>query len=179
MGDPAAGVRRLIAAGWEIDAHSLTHADLAVTERCRAAREVAGSRRAIRRLFGVTPRFFCYPAGRYDAETIAAVEAAGFEGATTTEFGLASPTGGRFTLARVRVDRGDGADGCAEAGGARAADFAGTHEGDQSRNRSRSAGVIALLRSPASAPRAKGAQLLEPTAELADVAPHDAVSSRA
>ena len=73
--------------------------------------EVAGSRRAIRRLFGVTPRFFCYPAGRYDAETIAAVEAAGFEGATTTAFGLASPTAARFTLARVRVDRGDGAAG--------------------------------------------------------------------
>ncbi len=110
-GIPRAGVRRLIAAGWEIDAHSMTHADLAVARGAALRREVAGSRRAIRRLFEVTPRFFCYPAGRYDAETIAAVEAAGYEGATTTEFGLASPTDGRFTLARVRIDRGDGADG--------------------------------------------------------------------
>jgi len=105
------GVRRLIAAGWEIDAHSMTHADLAAAHDAALRHEVAGSRQAIRRLFGVTPRFFCYPAGRYDAETIAAVEAAGFEGATTTAFGLASPTAGRFTLARVRVDRGDGVDG--------------------------------------------------------------------
>ena len=110
-GIPRYGVRRLIAAGWEIDAHSMTHADLAVTDGAALRHEVAGSRRAIRRLFGVTPRFFCYPAGRYDAETIAAVEAAGYEGATTTEFGLAAPTAGRFTLARVRIDRGDGADG--------------------------------------------------------------------
>lgn len=106
-----AGVRRLIGAGWELGAHSMTHADLAVSSGQVLRREVAGSRQAIRRLFGVTPRFFCYPAGRYDAEAIAAVEAAGYDGATTTAFGLASPTAGRFTLARVRVDRGDGADG--------------------------------------------------------------------
>ncbi len=110
-GIPRAGVRRLIAAEWEIDAHSMTHADLAVTGGAALRHEVAGSRRTIRRLFGVTPRFFCYPAGRYDAETIAAVEAAGYEGATTTQFGLASPTAGRFTLARVRIDRGDGSAG--------------------------------------------------------------------
>ena len=110
-GIPRAGVRRLIAAGWEIDAHSMTHADLAVAGGAALRHEVAGSRQAIRRLFGVTPRFFCYPAGRYDAETIAAVEAAGYKGATTTRFGLASPTAGRFTLARVRIDRGDGARG--------------------------------------------------------------------
>jgi peptidoglycan/xylan/chitin deacetylase (PgdA/CDA1 family) len=106
-----AGVRRLIAAGWEIDAHSMTHADLAVAGGAALHHEIAGSRQAIRRLFGVAPRFFCYPAGRYDVETIAAVAAAGYEGATTTEFGLASPSAGRFTLARVRVDRGDGAAG--------------------------------------------------------------------
>lgn len=108
-----AGVRRLMAAGWEIDAHSLTHADVSTLSGAALAREVAGSRRAIRRLFGVVPRFFCYPAGRYDGEAIAAVKAAGYEGATTTELGLASPAADRFTLARVRIDRGDGAVGLA------------------------------------------------------------------
>ena len=76
--------------------------------RCGTKSPARGGRSAAS---GVTPRFFCYPAGRYDAETIAAVEAAGYEGATTTRFGLASPTVGRFTLARVRIDRGDGAYG--------------------------------------------------------------------
>ena len=106
------GVRRLIAAGWAIDAHSLTHADLASSSGAALTREVSGSRREIRRLFGVLPRFFCYPAGRYDAETVAAVKAAGYEGATTTELGLAVPKE-RFTLARIRVGRGDGARGLA------------------------------------------------------------------
>ena len=106
------GVRRLIAAGWAVDAHSLTHADLALASGAALTREISGSRREIRRLFGVLPRFFCYPAGRYDAEAIAAVKAAGYEGATTTEPGLASPDE-PFTLARIRIDRGDGAAGLA------------------------------------------------------------------
>lgn len=106
------GVRRLLAAGWEIDAHSLTHADLAVLSGAALSREVSGSRHEIQRLFGILPRFFCYPAGRYDAEAVAAVRRAGFEGATTTEPGLADPME-PFTLARVRVSRGDGAAGLA------------------------------------------------------------------
>jgi peptidoglycan/xylan/chitin deacetylase (PgdA/CDA1 family) len=109
----ARGVRRLISANWEIDAHSLSHPDLRSLSGAALTREVSGSRREIHRRFGVLPRFFCYPAGRYDAEAIAAVEAAGFEGATTTELGLASPYAGRFTLARVRIGRGDGAGGLA------------------------------------------------------------------
>jgi peptidoglycan/xylan/chitin deacetylase (PgdA/CDA1 family) len=108
-----AGVRRLLAAGWEIGAHSLTHADLTSLGAAALDREVRGSRRAIHRRFGVLPRFFCYPAGRYAAEAVGAVRAAGFDGATTTEFGLAAPSAGRFTLARVRIDRGDGVDGLA------------------------------------------------------------------
>ena len=106
------GVRRLLAAGWEIGAHSLTHADLTTLSGAPLMREVAGSRREIHRLFGVVVRFFCYPAGRYDAEAVAAVRRAGFEGATTTEPGLARATT-PFTLARLRISRGDGAEGLA------------------------------------------------------------------
>ena len=109
----ARGVRRLMAAGWEIDAHSLTHPDLTALSGAALMHEVAGSRAEIRRRFGVTPRFFCYPAGRYDAEVVAAVQAAGFEGATTTDPGVAVRTE-PFTLARVRVNRGDGNAGLAE-----------------------------------------------------------------
>lgn len=108
----APGVRRLVAAGWEIDAHSMTHADLRFQNGAALAREVAGSRLEIFRRFGAAPRFFCYPAGRYDDEVVAAVVAAGYDGATTTEHGLARPES-PFTLARVRVSRGDGAAGLA------------------------------------------------------------------
>jgi peptidoglycan/xylan/chitin deacetylase (PgdA/CDA1 family) len=105
-------VEDLVAAGWEIDAHSLTHPDLTGLSGSVLRREVGGSREQIRRRFGVAANFFCYPAGRYDSEVVEAVGAAGFLGATTTEFGLA----GReepFTLDRVRIDGGDGARGLA------------------------------------------------------------------
>jgi peptidoglycan/xylan/chitin deacetylase (PgdA/CDA1 family) len=105
-------VRELIAAGWEIDAHSLTHPDLSSLSGEALLREVAGSHTNIRRRFGVPVNFFCYPAGRYDSEVVAAVEAAGYLGATTTEPGLGD-LGEPFTLAPVRVGGDDGAPGLA------------------------------------------------------------------
>jgi peptidoglycan/xylan/chitin deacetylase (PgdA/CDA1 family) len=81
-------VRALIAAGWEVDAHSLTHADLPGLGEPSLHGEVNGSRSQIHRQFGVPANFFCYPAGRYDARVIEAVGDAGFLAATTTEFGL-------------------------------------------------------------------------------------------
>ena len=66
----------------------------------------------LRRMFHVPVEFFCYPAGRLDDRVVAAVRAAGYRGATTTELGLARPTD-MFRLARVRVDRSDGVEGLA------------------------------------------------------------------
>ena len=61
------GVRKLLAAGWELDAHTLTHPDLTTVGAAQLRDEVAGSRTAIRKRFHVPVNFFCYPAGRYDA----------------------------------------------------------------------------------------------------------------
>lgn len=105
-------VRALAAAGWEIDAHTLTHPDLTRLDAPALRREVAGSRAEIRRRFHVSVDFFSYPAGRYDARVVTEVQAAGFLGATTTRFGLARPAE-LFTLARVRVDGRDGVAGLA------------------------------------------------------------------
>ncbi len=99
-------VKALIAAGWELDAHTISHPDLTTLTADALRHEVAGSRRALRRRFGVRVDFFCYPAGRYDARVIAAVEAAGYRGATTTVEGYAS-AGNPYELKRVRVNGGD------------------------------------------------------------------------
>jgi len=106
------GVRKLIAAGWEIDAHTLTHPDLTQVDAARLHDEVAGSRAAIRKQFHVPVNFFCYPAGRYDDAVIAAVQQAGYLGATTTNYGLARASE-LYTLARVRVSGTDGVNGFA------------------------------------------------------------------
>jgi peptidoglycan/xylan/chitin deacetylase (PgdA/CDA1 family) len=104
-----AEVRALIRDGWEIDPHSVTHADLTTLDAARLRREVAGSRRLIRERFGVPADAFCYPAGRFDAAVAAAARAAGYRAATTVEPGVARPTGDPFTLPRIRVQAGDGA----------------------------------------------------------------------
>jgi peptidoglycan/xylan/chitin deacetylase (PgdA/CDA1 family) len=103
-------VRKLIAAGWEIDAHTLTNPDLTTLSPDRLTQEVAGSRQEIRKRFGVPVEFFCYPSGRYDDGVVAAVKAAGYLGATTTRLGLATPRN-LFALSRVRVDGSDGVAG--------------------------------------------------------------------
>jgi peptidoglycan/xylan/chitin deacetylase (PgdA/CDA1 family) len=106
------GVRKLLAAGWELDAHTLTHPDLTTVDSGRLKEEVAGSRAAIRNRFHVPVNFFCYPAGRYNDAVVAAVQQAGYLGATTTRYGLARPSE-LYGLARVRVNAGDGARGLA------------------------------------------------------------------
>jgi peptidoglycan/xylan/chitin deacetylase (PgdA/CDA1 family) len=101
-----AQVRRLIRVGWEIDAHSVTHPDLTRVSAQRLDAEVAGSRRAIRRTFGVPADFFAYPFGRQDARVRAAVRRAGFLGATTIRAAFASPRTDPFALGRVLVPAG-------------------------------------------------------------------------
>ena len=103
-------IHRLLSAGWELDAHTLTHPDLTTLDRTALRRQVAGSRTALRRRFHVPVNFFCYPAGRYDAKVVAEVRRAGFLGATTTTYGLARPPG-FYTLDRIRISSSDGLTG--------------------------------------------------------------------
>jgi peptidoglycan/xylan/chitin deacetylase (PgdA/CDA1 family) len=105
-------VQLLIAAGWELGAHTLTHPDLTKVDAAQLEHEVSGSRAALRARYGVPVNFFCYPAGRLNDTVVAAVRSAGYLGATTTEPGLATP-GDPFRLNRVRVDRSDGVAGLA------------------------------------------------------------------
>jgi peptidoglycan/xylan/chitin deacetylase (PgdA/CDA1 family) len=103
-------VRALVAAGWEIAAHTISHVDLTTLDAAQLREETAGSRAELRRRFHVPVDFFCYPLGRYDPRVVAAVRAAGFRGATTENPGPGRASDA-FTLARVRIDPGDGAAG--------------------------------------------------------------------
>jgi peptidoglycan/xylan/chitin deacetylase (PgdA/CDA1 family) len=105
-------IRVLLRSGWELDSHTIEHRDLTALGAADLKREVAGSRRLLRSQFRVPVNFFCYPSGRYDDAVIAAVQAAGYLGATSTRYGLARPSE-LWTLARVRVSGGDGASGLA------------------------------------------------------------------
>jgi peptidoglycan/xylan/chitin deacetylase (PgdA/CDA1 family) len=103
-------VRRLIEAGWELDSHTIHHLDVSNLDGADLRDEIAGSRRMLSRRFHQPVNFFCYPSGRYDTAAVAAVRAAGYLGATTTDEGLASKDE-MFKLKRIRVDGSDGVGG--------------------------------------------------------------------
>jgi len=109
---PAWRVRQMLAAGWELDAHTITHPDLTHVDDARLWQEVHGSRVELQHLFHVPVEFFCYPSGRYDPHVIDAVRRAGYLGATTENFGLARPQD-IYSLSRVRIDGSDGLAGFA------------------------------------------------------------------
>ena len=96
-------VRAMMRDGWEIDAHTLTHPDLTTVDAARLRHEVAGSRRWLRQTFAVPVNFFAYPSGRSSPAVEAAVRAAGYMGATTTQPGQATRANDPYALPRVRV----------------------------------------------------------------------------
>lgn len=95
-------VKAMLAAGWELAAHTINHSDLTTLEGEALEEEVAGSREILQREYGVPVKNFCYPAGRFDETVIAAVEAAGYTGATTEIPGLATKDH-PYELARIEV----------------------------------------------------------------------------
>ena len=97
----------MIAAGWEVGAHTLTHPDLTTVDDATLRREVAGSRALLSAASASRCTAFCYPAGRNDARVRAAVRAAGFTTATTVEPGIAAPGDDPFALPRIRVNGTD------------------------------------------------------------------------
>jgi peptidoglycan/xylan/chitin deacetylase (PgdA/CDA1 family) len=95
-------VKAMLAAGWELAAHTINHSDLTTLEGAALQEEVAGSRKLLQREYGVPVKNFCYPSGRFDQTVIAAVEAASYVGATTEIPGLATKDH-RYELARIEV----------------------------------------------------------------------------
>jgi peptidoglycan/xylan/chitin deacetylase (PgdA/CDA1 family) len=96
-------VKALVAAGWELDTQGYSHADLPALDASGLAEQIDLGARLIEQRFGVRPRWFCYPSGRYDARVIAAVRAAGFVGSTTVIPGWADRTDDPYRLPRLRV----------------------------------------------------------------------------
>lgn len=95
-------VRRMIAAGWEVDSHTLTHAFLPGLAGAQLDREVSGSRHALHVLFNIPVNFLCYPYGAYSSPVLSTTRRAGYLGATTTQPGRATPST-PFALPRIHV----------------------------------------------------------------------------
>jgi peptidoglycan/xylan/chitin deacetylase (PgdA/CDA1 family) len=106
-------VKAMIAAGWELASHTVNHSDLTTLGPEELEYEVVESRKMLQREFGVPVKNFCYPAGAFDSAVIEAVEAAGYEGATTEITGYAEKDA-PYELARFEILGSTGVEGLAE-----------------------------------------------------------------
>jgi peptidoglycan/xylan/chitin deacetylase (PgdA/CDA1 family) len=106
-------VEAMIAAGWELAAHTIHHLDLTELGAEELKEEVAGSRKILQEEFNAPVNNFCYPAGQFDETVIKAVEAAGYTGATTEISGFAEKDK-PYELARLEILRKSHVGGLAE-----------------------------------------------------------------
>ncbi len=103
-------VQEMHQAGMEFGSHSYRHPDLRGRDRDFLVYEILGSKEAIEQRIGEPVRFFAYPAGRYDAQTIEVLNSADFWGAVTTQWGAAHTFANRYELQRLRIRGNDSAE---------------------------------------------------------------------
>lgn len=96
-------IEEMAAAGMRIEPHSKTHPDLSGKGRDTLIWEMLGSQQTIEAHIGYTPRFFCYPGGRYDEDTIAMLEELDYWGAVTTAGGKWHGHADRYEWSRLRM----------------------------------------------------------------------------
>lgn len=96
-------IEEMAAAGQRIESHSRTHPDLATKSRDGLIWEILGSQETLAAHIGYRPRYFCYPGGTYNEETIQALRDLDFWGAVTTENGTWHGFNDRFEWRRVRL----------------------------------------------------------------------------
>jgi peptidoglycan/xylan/chitin deacetylase (PgdA/CDA1 family) len=93
-----------LAAGMELGSHSCSHARLLELSRDAAQYEIADSRAALRKMFGVPVEHFAYPFGHFAAESVELVRRAGYVSAVTVLPGLMRASDDRFRLPRMLVN---------------------------------------------------------------------------
>ena len=98
-------LRELVAAGFEIGAHTVSHPDLSRLGFDECLREMRESRDELERTLGVEVRTFAYPSCHYGPAAVEAARAAGFTAAVTCQ-GLGSWK--RYELRRSLVSGKDG-----------------------------------------------------------------------
>jgi peptidoglycan/xylan/chitin deacetylase (PgdA/CDA1 family) len=96
-------VKEWLAAGHEIGSHTLTHPFLTRLSLEKAREEVTASKQKLEDRFGRPIRHFCYPYGDWNPAVRDLVIAAGYETASTTEFGVNTKATPPFELKRILV----------------------------------------------------------------------------
>lgn len=105
-----AQVQELVAAGMDIQSHSLTHPHLRAIAPEAAFKEIAESKMTLEKRLGKPVVTFCYPFGEYNHAIIEMVKRAGYESAVTLASGYRQRADELYTLHRIRVSYHDSLD---------------------------------------------------------------------
>jgi peptidoglycan/xylan/chitin deacetylase (PgdA/CDA1 family) len=92
----------------DIGAHTVTHPLLSVMSQDDQSTEIVDSRKKLEAILGSPMDTFSYPYGNFTPETVDIVEAAGFEGALTTDENVVEMGANLFRLGRFGVGDWDG-----------------------------------------------------------------------
>jgi peptidoglycan/xylan/chitin deacetylase (PgdA/CDA1 family) len=96
-------IEEMAAAGMRMESHSKSHPDLQGATREELVWQILGSQETLAAHIGYMPRYFCYPGGRYDEDTIAMLEELDFWGAVTTAGGKRHGFDDRYEWTRLRM----------------------------------------------------------------------------
>jgi peptidoglycan/xylan/chitin deacetylase (PgdA/CDA1 family) len=96
-------ISEMAAAGMRFEPHSKNHPDLRDRDRDFLIWQIAGSQETLAHHIGYTPRYFAYPAGRYDGAVIDIMAELDFWGAVVTAGGKWHGFNDRFEWRRMRV----------------------------------------------------------------------------
>jgi peptidoglycan/xylan/chitin deacetylase (PgdA/CDA1 family) len=98
-----AELRELVAAGWDLGAHSMTHPDMSTLPYDACLREMVDSKRTLEEVVGLPVDTFAYPFGSYCPAAVAAAQDAGFTAAVSTGKG----DNRRYSLQRAMIGAAD------------------------------------------------------------------------
>lgn len=96
-------LEELAAAGNRLEPHSRSHPDLRGLSRDALIWQMLGPQETIAAHTGANPRFFSYPSGQYDENTIQLLKELDFWGAVTTQGGAWHGFKDRYEWTRVRI----------------------------------------------------------------------------
>ncbi len=94
----ATDLRTLSAAGFEIGAHTVSHAILPELSSEELDREVGECKAVLQQILGTEITMFCYPKGRFNGQVVSAVQRAGYGGARSTQMLCSSGSFDRFAI---------------------------------------------------------------------------------
>ena len=96
-------VKQMDQYGLEIAAHTVNHADLERAPEPWLSYQLVQSKRWLERLLGHPVLDMAYPSGKFNQQTLVAVQRAGYYSATTEVYGTLHSQSDRYLWTRVRV----------------------------------------------------------------------------